>query len=116
MLLHLLDSLGLTHALQSGSGFGGVVLSPVSQALINRAGIPWTLRFLGFVALVMGLGGVALVRQRVVSRKNTQYKAMDWTVFKVPGYPMFLVFVFSQFFGYATPLFFIPGAHLLHFL
>ena len=57
----------------------------------------------------MGLVGVALVRQRVIAKKGTQYKALDWSVLNTPGYPMFLLFVFTQFFGYATPLFFIPS-------
>lgn len=61
------------------------------------------------MSLAMGLAGVALVRQRIVVKKGVQSKALDLSVFKAPGYPMFLLFVFTQFFGYATPLFFIPS-------
>ncbi|KAI0714354.1 hypothetical protein C8Q72DRAFT_799139 [Fomitopsis betulina] len=34
---------------------------------------------------------VVLVRQRVVTKTGTPYKAWDWSALKVPGYPMFLL-------------------------
>ncbi|GBE89506.1 major facilitator superfamily domain-containing protein [Sparassis latifolia] len=93
----------------SGTGISAVVLSPVVQVIIDRASIPWALRFIGFLTFACGLAGVALVRQRPVAKKFVQYKVFDLSVLKVPGYPLYLVFCFMQFFGYVTPLFFIPS-------
>ncbi|KZT00376.1 MFS general substrate transporter [Laetiporus sulphureus 93-53] len=93
----------------SGSGIAGVVLPPISQALISHTSIAWCLRFLGFISLAFGLCGVLLIKQRSVAKRNVQYKAFDWRVLRISGFPYFLLFVFFQFFGYATPLFFIPS-------
>ncbi|CCL98419.1 uncharacterized protein FIBRA_00416 [Fibroporia radiculosa] len=96
----------------SGTGIGAVVLSPICQVLIDRASLQWALRFLGFLALTIGLIGVSLVRQRGAAKKHVQYRVFDSAVLKVPGYPMYLCFCFLQFFGFVTPLFFIPSYSL----
>ncbi|CCM05470.1 uncharacterized protein FIBRA_07691 [Fibroporia radiculosa] len=93
----------------SGSGIGAVILSPVVQAIINHSSIAWALRFLGFLSFVFGLGGVVMIRQRLVAKKKVQYKVFDFSILKVPGYPLYLAYAFLQFFGYVTPLFFIPS-------
>jgi len=93
----------------SGTGISGVVLSPICQVLIDRTSVQWALRFLGFLSLVIGLIAVALVRQRGVAKKQVQYRVFDLTVFKIPGYGLYLAFCFLQFFGYVTPLFYIPS-------
>ncbi|KAH9934336.1 major facilitator superfamily domain-containing protein [Fomitopsis serialis] len=97
-----------TSIASSGSGIGAVILSPVIQALINHVSIEWALRFIGFLCFVFGLGGVASVRYRTAGR-GIQYRAYDWSIFKVPGYNLYLMFTFTQFFGFGTPLFFIPS-------
>ncbi|PCH39754.1 MFS general substrate transporter [Wolfiporia cocos MD-104 SS10] len=93
----------------SGTSISGVVLSPICQVLIDRTSVQWTLRFLGFLSLVVGMLGVALVRQRTVAKKHVQYHVFDLSVFKIPGYALYLAFCFLQFFGYVTPLFYIPN-------
>lgn len=52
---------------------------------------------------------LCMMRQRVASKKQVQYKVFDFSVLRVPMYPLYLVFAFLQFFGYVTPIFFIPG-------
>ncbi|KAH9839860.1 major facilitator superfamily domain-containing protein [Rhodofomes roseus] len=93
----------------SGSGVGAVILSPIVQSSIDNLGIPWALRIVGFLCFACGMVSLALLRQRVASHKQVQYKVFDLQVLKVPMYPLYLVFAFLQFFGYVTPVFFIPG-------
>ncbi|KAH9924765.1 major facilitator superfamily domain-containing protein [Fomitopsis serialis] len=93
----------------SGSGIGAVILSPIVQTAIDNLGIPWALRIVGFLCFVCGMVSLALLRQRVASKKQVQYKVFDLSVLRVPMYPLYLVFAFLQFFGYVTPIFFIPG-------
>ncbi|TFY64370.1 hypothetical protein EVJ58_g2652 [Rhodofomes roseus] len=76
----------------SGSGIGAVILSPIVQSSIDNLGIPWALRIVGFLCFAFGMVSLALLRQRVASHKQVQYKVFD-----------------LQFFGYVTPIFFIPG-------
>ncbi|KZT63571.1 MFS general substrate transporter [Daedalea quercina L-15889] len=90
----------------SGSGIGAVILSPVVQAIINHASMQWALRFIGFLSLVLGLAGVVCVRHRT---ENIQYRSYDWSIFRVPGYNLYLLFSFTQFFAFGTPLYFIPS-------
>lgn len=52
---------------------------------------------------------LCMLRQRVASKKQVQYKVFDLSVLRVPMYPLYLLFAFLQFFGYVTPIFFIPG-------
>ncbi|OSX58815.1 hypothetical protein POSPLADRAFT_1035912 [Postia placenta MAD-698-R-SB12] len=93
----------------SGSGISAVILSSVCQAIIDASSIAWALRFLGFLTLVFGLAGVSLIRVRTVAKKQVQYKVLDLSILKVRGYPLYLAYAFLQFFGYCTPVFFIPS-------
>ncbi|EPT01309.1 hypothetical protein FOMPIDRAFT_1120752 [Fomitopsis schrenkii] len=93
----------------SGSGVGAVILSPIVQASIDHLGIPWALRIVGFLCFGCGMLSLCMLRQRVASKKQVQYKVFDLSVLRVPMYPLYLLFAFLQFFGYVTPIFFIPG-------
>lgn len=92
-----------------------MVLSPISQVLIDRTSVQWALRFLGFLGLVIGAIAVVLVRQRGIAQKQIQYRVFDLDVFKIPGYGLYLAFCFLQFFGYVTPLFYIPSRFYLRY-
>lgn len=96
-------------SLQSGTSIGAVVLSPVCQVLIDRTSVQWALRFLGFLALIVGILATLLVRQRGVAEKHIQYRIFDLSVLRIPGFALYLAFCFLQFFGFVTPLFFIPS-------
>ncbi|OSX59972.1 hypothetical protein POSPLADRAFT_1059268 [Postia placenta MAD-698-R-SB12] len=93
----------------SGTSIGAVVLSPVCQVLIDRTSVQWALRFLGFLALIVGILATLLVRQRGVAEKHIQYRIFDLSVLRIPGFALYLAFCFLQFFGFVTPLFFIPS-------
>ncbi|KAF9071293.1 major facilitator superfamily domain-containing protein [Rhodocollybia butyracea] len=93
----------------SGACAGAVILSPVVQASIDHLGIRWALRILGFLSLALGIVAICCIRQRVATKKIVQYRPFDPSLFKIPGYPLYLAFAFLQLFGYVTPLFFIPS-------
>jgi MFS family permease len=99
----------VTGLASSGGGVGAVILSLIAQASINQLSIPWTLRILGVLALGFGIVAISLMKQRVIPSAKVQYKLFDFSVLKVPGYPLYLVFAFIQIFGFITPLFFIPS-------
>lgn len=85
------------------------------QAAVDRLGIPWALRIVGFICLVVGFIAVCCVRRRDSSKKLVQYKMFDASLFKIPGYPLYLAFAFLQLFGYVVVIFFIPSEPLVKF-
>jgi MFS family permease len=57
----------------SGSGAGGLVLAPVTTALVSRFGIQWALRALGIWNLVVGIPVACVIRKRKgFGRGNTR--------------------------------------------
>ncbi len=50
-----------------GGGLGATIMAVAVQALIDRVGIPWTLRILGLVSLASGVPAALLVRERFPS-------------------------------------------------
>ncbi|KAF9307953.1 hypothetical protein BG003_011824, partial [Podila horticola] len=66
-----------------GSGLGGLVLGPLTEFLISRVGVQWTLRFQGILCLV-GIGGSGMLLKTRVRRVAGQSKRMpmDFTICK----------------------------------
>lgn len=85
------------------------MLAPLVQGVIDRLGLPWAPRIVGFLCFVFGMLALLLLRQRPTSTKRVQYKLFDPSILEVPGYPCYLVFAFLQFFGFITPIYYIPG-------
>jgi nitrate/nitrite transporter NarK len=48
----------------AGGGIGGAVLSVSMQALLNRVGVAWTFRILGFVTLATTIPAAMLLKER----------------------------------------------------
>lgn len=48
-----------------GGGLGATTMAIVVKALIEKVGIPWTFRILGFVSLASGVPAALLVRERI---------------------------------------------------
>jgi nitrate/nitrite transporter NarK len=48
----------------AGGGIGGAVLSVFMQALLNRVGVAWTFRILGFVTLAATIPAAMLLKER----------------------------------------------------
>ena len=77
----------------------------VVQALINKAGIPWTFRILGFVSSASGIPAALLVRERVLSNNAS---VVDLILFKsVPFCYLFLAGAVGTF-ALFIQMFFLP--------
>ncbi|KAH7923170.1 MFS general substrate transporter [Leucogyrophana mollusca] len=88
----------------AGGGVGGCVWSVLMQSLLDKVGIEWTFRILGFITLVVTMPAAMLLKER--TRRTTA--SIDWSLFKDPK---FLLLFFGS--GIATfpllvPPFFIP--------
>ncbi|KAF9061494.1 major facilitator superfamily domain-containing protein [Rhodocollybia butyracea] len=93
----------------AGACAGAVILAPVVQSSIDHLGIPWALRILSFITLALGFTAICCIRKRAATKKIVQYRPFDPSLFKIPGYPLYLAFAFLQLFGHQIPLFFIPS-------
>ncbi|KAI8918258.1 major facilitator superfamily domain-containing protein [Powellomyces hirtus] len=98
----------------SGSGFGGLVFAPVAQALIDRYGVSWCLRIMGFVTLALGLFASATMKtfQKPAARPATQARRrhpFDPAIMSAPGFKWLLAFAFVNLFGFIIPFYFLPA-------
>ena len=96
--------LGLANGLvKLGGGLGGTVMAIVFQALIDRIGIPWALRIVGFVAVVTGLPAALMIREHAPSRRSA---FVDLTLFRsFPFSCLFLAGATGTFALYVPPYF-----------
>ncbi|KUJ21271.1 MFS general substrate transporter [Mollisia scopiformis] len=74
------SKLGLTVGLaSSGSSVGGVIYPIVLNELLNRIGFAWSVRVLGFIALVTLLVPLSVMRMRAPPQRLRAF--IDWYVF-----------------------------------
>lgn len=76
----------------AAGGLGGAVISFVMNALLERVGVQWTFRIIGFATWATGLPAAYLIKQRVPIPPSA---VVDWYV---------VCFVFCY-----TIIVFIPG-------
>ncbi|KAF2223171.1 major facilitator superfamily domain-containing protein [Elsinoe ampelina] len=88
----------------AGSGFGGLLYSLASGAMIRNLGLPWTFRILGIVALVVNTGCSLVVRDRNKQIGASQL-AFDWSLFRRVEYLLLLGFGWFSMLGYVVLLF-----------
>lgn len=96
----------------SGAPVGAMILSPVFQTVIEKLGVRWALRILGFILLGLGIITVLLVhpkRRKDGSILVSKYKVFDMQIVLTRGYAIYMAFAFIQTFGYATPILTIPN-------
>ena len=92
-----------------GGGLGATIMAVVVQALIDKVGIPWTFRILGFVSLASGIPAALLVRERVPSN-NASF--VDLSLFKsLPFCCLFLAGAVGTFALFVPPFFLPLFAH-----
>lgn len=93
-----------------GSGFGGLVLGPLTQYLITAVGVEWTLRIQGMLCL-FGIGGSGMMLKPRVKRIPGQYKRvpMDFTICKEVPFLTLTLANFLTSLGYMIPFFFLSG-------
>jgi nitrate/nitrite transporter NarK len=55
----------------AGGGLGGTAISFMMDALLQKVGIAWTFRILGFLIIATGLPAAYLIKERVpISRRQ----------------------------------------------
>ena len=92
-----------------GGGLGATTMAVVVQALIDKVGIPWTFRILGFVSLASGIPAALLVRERAPSN-NASF--VDLSLFKsIPFCCLFLAGAVGTFALFVPPIFLPLFAH-----
>lgn len=98
--------LGIANGLvKLGGGLGSTVMAVVLQSLIDRVGIPWALRIIGFFSLVTGIPAALLIREHAPSNRAS---FVDLSLFKsMPFCCLFLSGVVGTFALFVPP-FFLP--------
>ena len=77
-----------------GGGLGSTIMAIVVQALIDKVGIPWTFRILGFVSLASGIPAALLVKERTPSNSAL---STDLSLFK--SMPFSCLFLAGSYFS-----------------
>ncbi|KAK3805783.1 MAG: major facilitator superfamily domain-containing protein [Benniella sp.] len=90
----------------AGSGIGGLALAPLTRLLIEKVGIRWCQRIIGFCILGFMAAIFPFIKPRV--RPVKKGAVFDFSLFKVPGFLWLLLTAFIVTFGYMVPIFLIP--------
>ena len=86
-----------------GGGLGATIMAIVIQSLIDRVGIPWTFRILGFVSLISGIPAALIIRERVPSNNAVR---LDLSLFRsIPFSCLFLAGAVGTFALFVPPYF-----------
>ncbi|KFH72293.1 hypothetical protein MVEG_02584 [Podila verticillata NRRL 6337] len=102
----------------SGSGLGGFFLAPLTQYLVDRVGVYWTLRVLALYSLVVCGGASMLMFERDKQARLLRQIQLDarnntTSLFRIPQFTKeftFALLIASQFFlsmAYLTPIYFM---------
>lgn len=93
----------------SGIAVGGVVYIISFDRVTPSAGFGWGVRTMAFVAL--GISAIAfpclLAGSSALAKARTRRKLYDAAAFKDPGFLIFTAAMFTTFFGYVVPYFYI---------
>ena len=92
-----------------GGGLGATTLAVLSQALIEKVGIPWTFRILGFMSLASGIPAAMLIKERPPSSRAP---FVDLSLFRsLPFCGLFLAGAVGTFALFVPPFFLPLFAH-----
>ncbi|RTE73711.1 hypothetical protein BHE90_011848 [Fusarium euwallaceae] len=92
---------GLANALAaSGSGFGGLGYSFITEALISGLRHPNALRILGCVTLAVNSIAVLLLRQRSTQQQSS--KVLSWRLLRSPDFVFVMLFGVFSILGYGS--------------
>ncbi|TKA66920.1 hypothetical protein B0A49_08472, partial [Cryomyces minteri] len=92
----------------AGSGFGGLMYSLATNAMIQNISLGWAFRVLGVLALVVNLICACLLKDRNKQVGSSQL-AFDYYLFKRIEYLLLLGFGFFSMLGYIVLLFSLPN-------
>jgi MFS family permease len=96
----------------SGSGFGGLALSPMVSSLIQKYGLPWTYRIIGLMALGICLLASCMMRTRLPpghDKKQPIRSPIKLSMLKDIDFVIWLIGVVISLTSYLIPLFYIPS-------
>lgn len=92
----------------SGAGVGGLVMAPLTQALLTRLGIRWTLRTLGLINLIVGIAIALATSPSRYSGRARRPTLVDVKVAKKPAFVLQATAAILQASGNFVPLTFLP--------
>ncbi|KAI8341496.1 major facilitator superfamily domain-containing protein [Chlamydoabsidia padenii] len=94
----------------SGTGIGGLTLSPLASYLIIKYGIPWAYRIIGLMAFGICMVTTVLIKARVPPPPmNDRIKSpIKLSMFKDINFVIWLFGAVISLTGYMVPLFYLP--------
>ncbi|KAK4104153.1 MFS general substrate transporter [Parathielavia hyrcaniae] len=99
----------------SGTGFGSVIFPATIQYLIPQIGFPWAVRCAAFLALIMSVLAVLILRPRLRPRKSGPL--VEWNAFREGPYLLYILGAFLFFWGLYFGFFYINAyaRNVIHF-
>lgn len=88
-----------------GGGLGATILAIALEVLINKVGIAWTFRILGFITLATGLPAAMLLKEGVVA---SQHRFLELSMFRNPAYSAVFIAAALGTFTLFAPPYFLP--------
>ena len=92
----------------AGSGFGGLIYSLATNAMIQRIGLAWAFRVLGIISFVVNFVCAILLKDRN-QQVGSSHLAFDFRLFKRLEFWALLGFGVFSLLGYVVVLFSIPN-------
>ncbi|KAE8410954.1 MFS general substrate transporter [Aspergillus pseudocaelatus] len=89
----------------AAGGLGGAATSFILNALIDRVGIAWTFRILGFMTWGTGLPAACLIEERVPIRRT---RMIEWPLFRDGRFALLFAAGAIATFPLLVPPFFLP--------
>lgn len=89
----------------AGGGLGGTVLSFILDALLQRVGIAWTFRILGFMIMTTGLPAAYLIKGRAPIQRT---KIVEWRLFRDFRFALLFMMGAIGTFPLLVPAYFLP--------
>lgn len=88
----------------AGAGIGGLIYSIAAGTMIQRLGVPWTLRSFGIIAFFVNLACICLLRDRNSAINSTQL-AFDTKLLRRLEFILLLAFSCFSMLGYVVLIF-----------
>ncbi|KAJ8125332.1 hypothetical protein O1611_g8308 [Lasiodiplodia mahajangana] len=88
----------------SGSGFGGLIYSLATNAMIENIGLAWTFRSLAIICFVVNGVATLFIRDRNKAISSV-HVAFNWKLFKRPSFVMFQLWLALSLIAYTILVF-----------
>ncbi|KAI9248418.1 major facilitator superfamily domain-containing protein [Sporodiniella umbellata] len=94
----------------SGSGVGGLALSPMVTSLVSKYGLPWSIRIVGLMAFAICATGAMFIRGRPLPTTGKQQSRLpiEWNMLKNTNFIVLVFGLVMSLTGYLIPLFYLP--------